>query len=57
MLHIHFRPLLALFDGNSITFSTLAGVQRGAIAAGSTDRLWEVLYQLMAHHRAGMVGA
>ena len=57
MLHIYFCPWLASFDGNSISFSTLAGVQRGAIAAGPTDRLWEVLYQLMAHHRAGMLGA
>ena len=57
MLHIYFCPWLASFDGNSISFSTLAGVQRGAIAAGPTDCLWEVLYQLMAHHRAGMLGA
>jgi len=45
-----------------VSFSTLPAsapsvVQRGAIAAGPTDRLWEVFYQLMAYHRAGMLGA
>jgi len=47
----------ASFDGNSIILSTLAGVQRGAIPAGPTDRIGDIYYHLMAHHRAGRLGA
>ena len=45
------------FDGNSITLSTLSGVQRGAISALPTDPIEDFYYYLKAHHRAGRLGA
>ncbi|CAK0800535.1 unnamed protein product, partial [Prorocentrum cordatum] len=54
-----FPPLLlqASFDGNWISFDTLAEVHRGRIAAAATDCLKDIYDQMMAEHRAGRLGA